>query len=90
MLLLKSNEAEFNPVDNVIMEFVEGTLTNSGATIVITDFSGENNIYSEWYRVDKLEDDKWYELEDIVDGNVGWHAVGHSVGEDNKLTMEID
>ena len=33
--LLKSNEAEFNPMDNVTMEIVEGTLTNTGATIVI-------------------------------------------------------
>ena len=88
--LLKSNEAEFNPVDNVTMEIVGGTLTNTGATIVITDLSGEDNTYSEWYRVDKLEDGKWYELEDIVNGNVGWHSVGRSVGEDNKLTMEIN
>ena len=88
--LLKSNEAEFNPMDNVTMEIVEGTLTSTGATIVITDLSGEDNTYSEWYRVDKLEDGKWYELDDIVNGNVGWHAVGRSVGEDNKLTMEIN
>lgn len=90
MSQLKSNEAEFNPVDNVTMEIVEGTLTNTGAVIVITDLSGEDNTYGEWYRIDKLEDGKWYELEDIVEGNVGWHAIGHSVGEDNKLTMEVD
>lgn len=90
MAQLKSNDAEFNPVDNVTMEIVEGTLTNTGATIVITDLSGEDNTYSEWYRVDKLEDGKWHEIKDIVDGNAGWHAVGHLVGEDNKLTMEID
>ena len=90
MSQLKSNEAEFNPVDNVTMEIVEGTLTNTGAAIVITDLSGEDNTYGEWYRIDKLEEGKWYELEDIVEGNVGWHAIGHSVGEDNKLTMEVD
>ena len=89
MSLLKTNEAEFNPADNVTMEIVDGSLTNTGATIVITHLSGEDNTYSEWYRIDKLEDGKWYELEDIVDGNVGWHAVGHLVGEDNKLRMDV-
>ena len=89
MSLLKTNEAEFNPADNVTMEIVDGSLTNTAGTIVITDLSGEDNTYSEWYRIDKLEDGKWYELEDIVDGNVGWHAVGHLVGEDNKLRMDV-
>ena len=90
MSLLKTSEVEFNPADNITMEIVEGTFTNTGATIVINDLSGEDNTYSDWYRVDILEDGKWYELEDIVDGNVGWHAIGHLVGEDNKLIMEVD
>ena len=88
--LLKSNEAEFNPMDNVTMEIVEGTLTNTGATIVITDLSGEDNTYGESYRIDKLEDDKWYELKDIVDGNVGWNMIGYKINDNNELTMEVD
>ena len=90
MFLGRDNEVEFNPVDDVTMEIVEGTLTNTGATIVITDLSGENNTYGEWYRIDKLEDGKWYELEDIVAGDVGWHMIGYSVGDDNQLTMDVD
>ena len=90
MSQLKTGEAEFNPGENVTMEIVEGTLTNTGATIVITDLSEENNTYGEWYRIDKQKDGKWYELENIVAGDVGWHAIGHLVGEDNTLTMEVD
>lgn len=89
MSLLKTNEAEFNPADNVTMEIVDGSLTNTGATIVITDLSGEDNTYGEWYRIDRMENGKWYELEDIVNGDVSWHMVGYSVGEDNKLTMDV-
>lgn len=82
-------EAKFVPVEGISMEIVEGTLTNTGATIVITDLSGEDNTYGEWYRIDRMENGKWYELEDIVNGDVSWHMVGYSVGEDNKLTMDV-
>ena len=90
MSLLKTNEAEFNPADNVTMEIVDGTLTNTGATIVITDLSGEDNTYGEDYRIDRLENGKWYELEDIVDGNVGWHMIGYKINDDNELRMDVN
>ncbi len=63
---------------------------HTGATIVITDLSGEDNTYGESYRIDKLEDGKWYELEDILDGNVGWNMMGYKINDDNELRMEID
>ena len=61
--LMQNKEAKFNPAEDITMEIVEGTLTNTSATIVITDLSGEDNIYDKDYRIDKLEDDKWYTLD---------------------------
>ena len=89
MSLLKTSEAEFNPADNITMEIVEGTLTNTGATIVITDLSEENNTYGEWYRIDKLEDGKWYELEDKIAGENAWIAIGYKTDENNQLQLDI-
>ena len=89
MSLLKTNEAEFNPLDNVTMEIVDGTLTNTGATIVITDLSGEDNTYGAWYRIDKLEDGKWYELEDKIAGENAWIAIGYKTDENNQLQLDI-
>ena len=63
MALMQNKEAKFNPAEDITMEIVEGTLTNTSATIVITDLSGEDNIYDKDYRIDKLEDDKWYTLD---------------------------
>lgn len=43
------------PIDlaeNITMEIKEGTLTKTGATIVITDLSGKNNTFSKEFRVD--------------------------------------
>lgn len=84
------NISEFNPVDAVTMDIVEGSLTNTRETIIITDLSGEDNTYGEYYRIDKLVDDTWYELEDIVDGDVGWISIAYFVDDDNTLTMDID
>ena len=50
MALMQNKEAKFNPAEDITMEIVEGTLTNTSATIVIT-------IYDKDYRIDKLEDD---------------------------------
>ena len=89
MSQLKTNEADFNPADKVTMEIVEGTLTNTGATIVITDLSGEDNTYGAWYRIDKWEDGKWYELEDKIAGENAWIAIGYKTDENNQLQLDI-
>ena len=89
MSQLVSNEVEFNPADNVTMEIVDGTLTNTGATIVITYLSGEDNTYGAWYRIDKLEDGKWYELEDKIAGENAWIAIGYKTDENNQLQLDI-
>ena len=65
-----ANESINNAV-GVTMAIKEGTLTKTGATVVITDVSGKKNVYGEEYRIDKLQNGKWKELEVIVEGNMG-------------------
>lgn len=90
MALMQNKEAKFNPAEDITMEIVEGTLTNTSATIVITDLSGEDNIYDKDYRIDKLEDDKWYTLDDIIKGNVLIAGTGLGLDENNQLKQEIN
>ena len=55
------------PIDlaeNITMEIKEGTLTKTGATIVITDLSGKNNTFSKEFRIDQKRGGKWYTLKD--------------------------
>jgi len=82
-----ANESINNAV-GVTMTIKEGTLTKTGATVVITDVSGKKNVYGEEYRIDKLQNGKWKELEVIVEGNYGWNLIGYYVGEDNTLELE--
>jgi len=84
------------PIDNInsnediTMSIKDGTLTNEGATIIITDLTGKDNVYGEEYRIDKNENEIWKELDVVVEGNYGWNLIGYSVGEDNKLELEVN
>ena len=77
-------------LSGVWMKIKKGTLTKTGATIIITDLSGKNNTYGEEYRIDKLENNEWKELPVVVKGNYGWNSIGYHVGKDNKLELEIN
>ena len=82
--------AELNEIDGVTMTIKDKTLNETGATIIITDNTGKNNIYGEEYRIDKLVNDKWEKMNIIVDGNYAWTLIGYYVDEDNKLEMKIN
>lgn len=77
-------------LENVTMVIKDGTLTKTGATIVITDLSGDDNTYGKDFRIDKKENNKWKKLDVVVKGNYGFHMVGYEVNEDNILEMKID
>lgn len=77
-------------LENVTMTIKEGTLTKTGATVIITDISGDDNTYGEFFRIDKKENNKWKKVDVVVKGNYGFHMVGYEVNEDNILEMKID
>ena len=74
-------------LENITIEIKEGTLTKTGATIIITDFNKKKNIYSEEYRIDQKRKQKWKELE----GNEVWFdLIGHLVDENHQLERKLD
>lgn len=78
---------ELNKLENVSMIIKNKTLTKTGATIIITDLSGNDNTYGESYRIDKNENGKWKELKPIIK-DYAWNLVGYTVDENNKLELE--
>lgn len=84
------NVFELNEAKGVSMSIKEGTLTNSSATIIIKDISNKDHIYGNEYRIDKLENGTWKELDVIVEGNYGWTSIGYHVDKDNKLELNIN
>lgn len=82
--------AELNEVNGVTMTIKKGTLNESGATIIITDKTGKENIYGQEYRIDKFENNNWKEMDIILNENYGWILLGYRVDKDNKLEMQIN
>lgn len=87
-IVLIPNYAE--PIDlaeDITMEIKEGTLTKTGATIVITDLSGMNNTFSKEFRIDQKRGGKWYTLKDKSKNEVNVVA---GQEEDKKLEQELN
>ena len=79
-----------NDLNEVTMTIKEGTLTNVGATVIITDRSSRNNMYGEPYRIDQYVDNEWKELDVVIEGNYAFTSIGYTVDETNKLELKID
>lgn len=52
-------------IDKIIMEIKDGTLSSTGATVIITDNNEKPYNYNSWYRIDKNINGQWKELEPI-------------------------
>ena len=72
--LSQPNKQKTNQVDGVSMEIKEGTLTNTGATIIITDTTNKDYSYGEPYRIDKKENYLLDENNEIV-REVNWEWI---------------
>ena len=85
-----SEEKEINrSPENVIIEVVESTITNTGLSIIITD---NNEDYYGWgvdFKVEKKIDDTWKCIEP-VSGDLSWIDIAYSPNDDNQITQKLD
>lgn len=59
-----SNEENFGKIaNNITMAIKEGTLTNEGATVIITDKNEKKYSYSSWFIIEKKQNGNWVKLE---------------------------
>lgn len=75
-------------IDKVKMTIVEGSLTKTGATIIIHDKNYEHYLYGEWYRIDKKVNDEWTEMP-IINSTI-LPAICESPNKEGILTMTIN
>ena len=61
-----------NLAENITMKIKEGSLTNTGATVIITDLSGDENVdlINRKFKIDYKKNDKWYRLESKIKNEV--------------------
>lgn len=83
------DKAELNEIDGVSMTIEKDTLTRTSATIIISDYGKETNVYGEFYRIDKKENDEWKEVKK-AHTNYGFNEMAYFVDEDGKLEFKCD
>ncbi len=78
---------EISEIANITMTI--DNVTPTGATILITDNTGEENVYGEWYRIEKFENETWQEVE-VVAENPVFTAIGYLLDENNQLELQVN
>lgn len=87
--LIQSNKQRMNQVAGVSIKIKEGTLTNTGATIIITDTTDKNYSYGEPYRIDKKENGKWEKVPKVID-DAFFNMPAYYPDENNEIVREIN
>ena len=68
------------------MSIKDNSLTESQATVIITDNTGNDNTYSISFRLDKKVNNKWKKLK-VINSDYGFNEIGYKVDENNKLEL---
>ena len=87
--LSQPNKQKTNQVDGVSIEIKEGTLTNTGATIIITDTTNKDYSYGEPYKIDKKENGKWIEAPKVKE-DVFFNMPAYQLDENNEIVREVN
>lgn len=74
-------------IENVWMEIKEGTLTRSGATIIIYDNNTEHFRYHEKFRIEKYTENGW-ELLPFLYPDIGFNEIGTSPAKESPIEMQ--
>lgn len=82
----KDNILDFKEPSNITMSIKDNSLTESQATVIITDNTGNDNTYSISFRLDKKVNNKWEKLK-VINSDYGFNEIGYKVDENNKLEL---
>lgn len=61
------DESDFNPTEIENVSVYIADLSEIGATLIIRDINDEPYTYSEWYELEKYVDNKWVDVDPLVD-----------------------
>ena len=75
------------------MEIKDGSLTNTSATVIITDLSGDESVdlTNKEFKIDYKKNGKWYRLESKIKNEVTVRTSDNTMeNRDNAYTQEIN
>lgn len=86
----EKEDKKFSPteIDGVSMAIKEGTLTETGVTVIIKDTNGKGTyVYGTEFRIDKKENDNWLKLKE-TGNNCAFTLIAYHVDDDGFLEFE--
>lgn len=83
------NDVELNELEHVSMSIKKGTLTNTGATIIIHDLSGRKYSYGDPFIIEEKINGKWVEVNNIC-SNCAFNAIAYGVDQDGILELNCN
>lgn len=84
------NLETINEAEGVTMKIEKETLTRTGANIIITDISGNDNTYGNGCKIEIRANGNWRELETINGEPITSTMEGHMVNSEHKLYMHLN
>lgn len=84
-----ANNQKMNQVNGISIKIKEGTLTNTGATFIITDTTDKNYSYGEPYRIDKKENGKWKEAPRVIE-DAFFNEPAYLPDENNQIIRKVN
>ena len=83
----KESTIEIAQIKNVSMDIYDISLT--GATLIITDTNKNPYTYGEWYKIEKEDSGKWYDVKPIIN-NYGFNDIAYLVNDNNEVKFIIN
>lgn len=89
-LLIGCARNDPNQNEHITIEIKEGTLSNKGATVVLTNVSDETVIITSYFLIEKKNNGNWEEVPYVIDESiVAWEDIAYPVGGEYEEVIEL-
>ena len=82
-------EAEDGNLGEVTRKIKEGTVTNSGVTLIITNRTNVKFSHSAWFSIEEKENDKWVAISSKEDMN-GMYEIYNTIMPNKSVELKLD
>lgn len=89
---VEENNEEINKeeISDIVMTIKEGTLTNTGVTIILKNNTDDEYVYGPDYYVEKYDDGKWKEPSTITGDPLAWNDIAYTLKPNDSIELNID
>ena len=89
---VEENNEEINKeeISDVVMTIKEGTLTNTGVTIILKNNTDDEYVYGPDYYVEKYDDGSWKQASTLTGDPLSWNAIAYSLKANDSVELTLN